>query len=357
MAAGDGRVHRGTTRVGLNATALFEGGSGVQTYVRELLRALGDVDSAAVEGFAVTAIVDRAIAGSVSPPLAARAVRADTGVLRKIQSALPTSGFDVMHGLDVDIPLVARGARRIATIHDLAQLDTPWAFGRSGIVKRRLIEFACRRADTLIAVSDFTAERIRTRFGRDSVVVHEAARPFLGVPAADDVARIRRRMGLPGHFVLHVGNLEPRKDVATLAAACREAGVPLVLAGGAVHTVEVPTGAHALGYVDDTDLAALFAAATVVAYVSRYEGFGLPPIEALACGATVMATRVGALADVAPTGIAFVPIGDVEAQAVRLRELFADGDQRRELAAAGLAESSRLSWASTATKTAAVWRA
>ncbi len=357
MATGDDRVHRGSTRVGLNATALFEGGSGVQTYVRELLRAIGDLEAGELGGCSISAIVDRACAHSVPASIAVRSVRADSGFRRKLVSARPASGCDVVHGLDVDIPWVARGARRIATVHDLSQIDTPWAFGRSGVLKRRFVEFACRRADTLIAVSAFTAERIRAHFGRDCVIVHEAPRQFLAVPGEDDLVRVRRRFALPEAFVLHLGNLEPRKDLATLAAACRAAEVPLVLAGGAVRTVDVPTGAHAIGYVDDADLAALYGVATVVAYVSRYEGFGLPPIEALACGATVMATRVGALGDVAPTGIAFVPIGDADAQASRLRELFADTDQRGDLARAGLAEVRRLSWSSTALQTAAVWRA
>ena len=150
--------------------------------------------------------------------------------------------------------------------------------------------------------------------------------------------------------MLHVGNLEPRKDIPTLARAAAAAGVPLVLAGGHIVTVDAPAGAQLLGHVAAADLPALYAAATVVGYVSRYEGFGLPPIEAMACGATVMATRVGAIAEVAGEGIELVPIGDVAAQAAAIRELVNDPDRRAERRRAGLVAAGKLSWAATAAR-------
>jgi glycosyltransferase involved in cell wall biosynthesis len=156
--------------------------------------------------------------------------------------------------------------------------------------------------------------------------------------------------------VLHVGNLEPRKDVPTLAEACRLADVPLVLAGGAVTTIDAPSGARLLGHVSHDDLPALYASATVVAYVSRYEGFALPPVEAMACGATVVATRVGALPDVAGDGIEFVPIGDAAQQAAVLKELFEDEARRTARRAAAIRAAGALSWDAAARETVAVYR-
>jgi glycosyltransferase involved in cell wall biosynthesis len=144
--------------------------------------------------------------------------------------------------------------------------------------------------------------------------------------------------------------------VPTLARAAAAADLPLVLAGGHIVTVDAPAGAAVLGQVPFADLPALYGAATVVAYVSRYEGFGLPPIEAMACGATVMATRCGALPDVAGDGIEFVAAGDADSQARALRELVRDPERRAERARAGQSAAARLSWTATAHATADVYR-
>jgi glycosyltransferase involved in cell wall biosynthesis len=186
--------------------------------------------------------------------------------------------------------------------------------------------------------------------------VLEAPGPGFAPPDADAIVSVRARYPLPEQFVLHVGNLEPRKDVPTLARAAADAGLPLVLAGGHIVTVDAPAGAILLGQVAPADLPALYGAATVVAYVSRYEGFGLPPVEAMACGATVMATRCGALPDVAGDGIEFVTAGDADAQARALRELVHDMGRREERARAGRAAAARLTWDATARAPVDVYR-
>jgi glycosyltransferase involved in cell wall biosynthesis len=267
-----------------------------------------------------------------------------------------TGPADLVHALDVDLPLRS-GAASVATVHDLSLFDEPSAFGWARRVGKQVTtRRSIRRADAVIAVSAFTAERVKARFGRDSQVVLEAPGPGFAPPSDDVVAAVRARFSLPERFVLHVGNLEPRKDVPTLARAAAAAGLPLVLVGGHIVTVDAPPGAQLLGQVDPEHLPALYATATVVAYVSRYEGFGLPPVEAMACGATVMATRCGALPEVAGDGIEFVPVGDAEAQAIALRDLVNDPARRIERSRAGLAAARRLSWSATAKETVDVYR-
>ena len=338
-------------RIVLNALALRPRGSGVQTYIRELLRALPDW----VDGDLVALVQSDAVS-ELPPRVAAMARRPCDGVRRSLAGLRPIGNADLVHGLDVDLPLRS-GGPTVATVHDLSLLDTPWAYGRlrrnGKLVTTRL---AIRRADALIAVSEFTADRIRHHFGREAVVVHLAPAPGFTPPRPESVVAIRELYGLPAEFVLHVGNLEPRKDVRCLTEACREAGVPLVLAGASIATVDVPAGARLLGYVDGARLSALYAAATVVAYVSRYEGFGLPPLEAMACGAAVMATRVGALPELVDGAVEWVPVGDAAAQAVALRALVADEEHRHALAAAGIAAVSRLTWSETARRTSDVYR-
>ncbi len=317
-------------RVVLNALALHASGSGVQTYCRELLRALpGQIEAELI------AVVQQRATGELPPGVKARARRDCDGVRRTIESLRAPGPADLVHALDVDLPL-RPGAPSVATVHDLSLFDDPDAFGRARRFGKQLTtRRSIRRADAVIAVSSFTAERVRARFRRDAHVVLEAPGPDFAPPAPEAVARVRARYALPERFVLHVGNLEPRKDVPTLAAAAAAAELPLALAGGHIVTVDAPRGAQLLGQVGREDLPALYAAATVVAYVSRYEGFGLPPIEALACGSTVMATRVGALPDIGADAIEFVPIGDVEAQAATLRELANDPSRREERARRG----------------------
>jgi glycosyltransferase involved in cell wall biosynthesis len=339
-------------RIVLNALALHASGSGVQTYCRQLLRALpGQLDAD------VVAVVQKRALGELNDGVRPLTRRDCDGVRRTLESLRSAGPADLVHALDVDLPLRSRAAT-VTTVHDLSLLDEPNAFGWARRVGKQLTtRRSVQRADAVIAVSAFTAERVRAHFARDAQVVLEAPGPEFCPPSHAEIVAVRAKYSLPDPCVLHVGNLEPRKDVPTLAAAAAAAGLPLVLAGGHIVTVDAPAGAQLLGQVPPEDLPALYAAASVVGYVSRYEGFGLPPIEAMACGATVMATRVGAIADVAGEGIELVPIGDVDAQAAAIRDLVNDPDRRADRRRAGLLAAARLSWAATARATVAVYAA
>jgi glycosyltransferase involved in cell wall biosynthesis len=316
-----------------------------------LLRALPSVLDADL-----AAVVQSNAAGELPERVAAIERRPCAGARRILEGLRPVGPASLVHGLDVELPLRA-AVPTVTTVHDLALFDEPGAFTfAKRLGKPYSVRHAIKAADAVIAVSSFTAERVKALFSRDAVVVHEAPGPMFTPPSADAIAAVRARFELPAEFVLYVGNLEPRKDVPTLAGACRTAEVPLVLAGGAIATVDAPAGTRALGHVAHDDLVALYASATVVAYVSRYEGFALPPVEAMASGATVMATRVGALPDVVGDGVEFVPVGDAEQQAKVLRALFADPDRRAERRAAGLAVAAGLTWDAAARGTAAVYR-
>lgn len=337
-------------RIGLNALALRPGGGGVQTYIRELIGALaGGTDAELVAAVQADAV------GELPPGAQARVRPVSAGARRAAAGLRGLGRVDLVHGLDVDLPLRPR-APCVATVHDLAVFDVPWAFPRRRAAGERLIVAqALSRADAVVAVSAFTAARVAERFRRRAVVVPLAAAPHLRPPSPESVAAVRARWGLPPRFVLQVGTLEPRKDVAGLAAACRHAGVPLVVAGAGRGGAGA-SGAVGLGYVAAGDLAALYGAATVVAYWSTYEGFGLPPLEAMACGAPVVASRVGALPEVLADGAALVPAGDQDQLAATLVRLLADPDERATLAEAGRARAAGFSWAATAAATVEVYR-
>ncbi len=297
---------------------------------------------------------------SIERPVAA-------GTRRAIEALRSVGPADVVHGLDVDLPL-RRRSPRVTTVHDLAVFDTPDAFSRyRAMGERLLLTRAIRTADEVIAVSNFTAERIEHHFGRSATVTPLAPsvadrssgpaggaveEPGDGAGGAPDV---RDELGLPERFVLQVATIEPRKDGQLLAAACRRLGLPLVLAGGLDPRCRVPDGAIHLGRVSDADRDRLVDAATVIAYISRYEGFGLPPVEAMARGRPVVATAVGGLPDVVDDGAVLIA-ADVDELERALRQLWLDDDARRHLGDAGRRAAGRLSWGDTAARTIEAYR-
>ena len=168
--------------------------------------------------------------------------------------------------------------------------------------ERALVRHALGRADAIIAVSSFTAERTKALLGLEATVVHSAPSPDMSPPSAAEMGRVQQQYRLPGQFVLHVGNIEPRKDIATLAAACTRVPIPLVLTGHSLWGNRPPDGTVEIGHVPAGDLPGLYGSATLVGYASRYEGFGLPPLEAMACGAPVVSTPVPSIAEIVGDG-------------------------------------------------------
>jgi len=346
-----------TRIVTFNALALQARGSGVQTYIRELMAALclvGPADPGA-DRLQFAAHVQRSESRSLPDCVVPQACADARGSIRVVQGALLDQGAGLFHGLNVELPL-RRRRPLVSTIHDLAVLDTPWAFPKWRVaLETKVLANAMRNADELLAVSDFTASRIKKHFGRTATVTRLAPRPAFAPATADEVEAIRRRQQLPDRFVLHLGTVEPRKNTSGLAHACADVGVPLVLAGSVQLDESLPGRVSRLGYVPDADVPALFGAATIVGYPSKYEGFGLPPIEAMACGAAVVATDVGALPEVLNGAVPLAPADDQPALVALLGDMLNDDAEREVIAQAGRRAVADLHWATTAERTIAVY--
>ncbi|GAA2065749.1 glycosyltransferase family 4 protein [Williamsia deligens] len=277
------------------------------------------------------------------------------GARRAIYGAAPLR-TPVFHGLDVDLPL-AGPRTTVATVHDLSVIDMPSASSRFRAAGENvLVRRALRSADVLIAVSRFTADRIEAIAGRTAHVVELAPAVWARPPSDADVDRVRAAHDLPEQFILQVGTVEPRKNVALVAAAAQELGVPCVLAGGGSRGPDAPASAIGLGYVDVEDLPALYRAATVTAYASHYEGYGLPPVEAMACGGAVVASAVGALPEVVGDGAHLVASDDVDDWVAAMRPLVHDAAARDELTRAAVATMAPITWERTARATVDVYR-
>ena len=324
----------------------------MQTYIRELLKELPNH----IRHVELSALVQRDAVPDVPGIITSQQRPVSNGVVRTAFGLAPDMSADVFHGLDVDLPLVTRSFT-VATVHDTSVIDMPgassWlrAKGEQQLVRRTL-----RKADLLLAVSDFTAERIEAISGRCATVVELAPASWARPPTADEIQAVRTKYQLPERFVLQVGTVEPRKYVGLVACASMDLGLPFILAGAGSRGPDAPRSAIGLGYVDTADLPGLYAAATITAYASKYEGYGLPPVEAMACGGAVVASAVGALPQVVGDGAVLVRSHRVEDWVAAMRPVAFDAPTRAELTSAALAVASTMSWSRTAERTAWAYR-
>jgi len=341
-------------RLGFVATSLRPGGSGVQTYVRELLGALSYLADADLAAF-----VPGDVRGELPSSVREQTVPSSSVWARTASALTPRLGFDLVHGLDKLVPLGGRGPV-VVTIHDLAAYDVPWAFsGHKAALERVLVARSVRRADLVVVPSAFVAARVWERFHRNAFVTPEAPASWARRPTPEEVARARDHFGLPERFVLYVGNVEARKGLEHLTWALEHVELPLVVVGQALARAtpgRLPPLAQVLGWLPSAELPGVFGAATLAVYPSLYEGFGLPPLEAARCGCPVVATKVGALGEVLGDAAVLVPPGDPESLATALVELYSDDERRSELAQRAEERVGRLSWQASALWTLAAYR-
>lgn len=265
--------------------------------------------------------------------------------------------IDVAHATGL-VPC-ATASPLVVTVHDLAFIHDPAKYSRQGArVMTRSLETIKRRADLVICSSGATMrdceaaglapDRLRlVPLGVDVVDV-----------SADDIERVRRRYLLPEEFVLFLGTLEPRKNLARLSAAMGRPDMPgpLVVAGAdgwGDLGIDRNDRTTFLGFIPDADLAPLYAAATVFAYPSEREGFGLPVVEAMAQGTPVVTSIATSTEEVAGGAAVLVDPFDIDDIARGIR---AAADRSDELAAAGRRRASELTWAIAADRTLDVYR-
>lgn len=283
--------------------------------------------------------------------------------------------IDIAHFQYVLPPLLP--CRAVLSIHDISFEFHPEFFRRATLLRMKtLVAFAVRQAHHVITISEFSRQAIlsRYRLPEEKVsAIHNGVSPaFRRLPDTGAVAAVLARHGIRAPYLLAVGNLEPRKNISRLVQAFHllatqnRLGHTLVLAGqdafaaDAIHRQVEALGlagrVRATGYLPEEDLVALYNGADLFVYPSLYEGFGIPPLEAMACGVPVVAARSSSLPEVCGDAALYVdPLSSGE-MAEGIRHVLENSAERAGLIDRGFTRASRFSWQETAAKTAAVYR-
>jgi glycosyltransferase involved in cell wall biosynthesis len=285
------------------------------------------------------------------------------------------AGFDLFHGTNFELPLW-RNRRSVVTIHDLSTLLYPETH-RQPLVRRarRRLPLVAKLATRIITPTESIRREVceHLQVKPDKVVaIPSAARTSFRPMPLRETSVIRKKLGIQEDFLLFVGTLEPRKNLLTLLKAfvqiLRQTSLrpQLVVVGGDgwlmdetvsfLRDSKLEDHLRLTGYLGDQDLRILYSCCRIFIYPSLYEGFGLPPLEAMTCGAPVIAGRVGALQEVLGSAAHFVDPLDVEALAQSIVELLENEERRTQMAANGPPHAARYSWERTAQLTLDLYR-
>jgi glycosyltransferase involved in cell wall biosynthesis len=279
---------------------------------------------------------------------------------------------DLYHFPNFTLPPLARG-RAVVTIHDMSFARFPEFAERKNLdYLSSVIHRTAARADAIVTDSRFSAGEIATilKVSPDRIFpVYLGVTAGYAPPAPDRIAAVRRQLGLDRPYLLTVGTLEPRKNLAFLVDVFERLGDfdgDLVVAGmrgwkfepilHRMHSSPRAARIRYLEYVAEADLPALYAGAELFVLTSYYEGFGLPPLEAMACGTPVVSSTGGSLAEVLGDAAVTLSRFEVEAWLEAIRGLLRDSARRQTLAAAGRRHAAGFSWRETARQTFDIYR-
>jgi glycosyltransferase involved in cell wall biosynthesis len=366
-------------RIGLDGYPLSEPRTGVGHYTLELARALAlaypsdqfelvspkPFDGSVTEGESISNLdfvraKSSSIRGhwwSVGLPLHAR-----------------RASFDVFHGTNFELPLW-RGRRTVLTVHDLSALVYPELHQpRLARRARRRLPLAARLAGAIITPTEAVKLEVCAQFHlkpEKVTAVHEAPRTSFRPLPPGETAETRKRLGVEDDFLLFVGTLEPRKNLLTLLKALDQVlrhtslRPQLVVAGGKgwlmdetfsfINTAGINERLCLTGYLKDDDLRALYSSCKAFVYPSLYEGFGLPPLEAMACGAPVIASRIPTLQETLGDAAVLIEPVDVDGLAKSIIEIFENDERRQAMISAGPEHAAKFSWAKAAQQTYEVY--
>jgi glycosyltransferase involved in cell wall biosynthesis len=365
-------------RIGIDARLAAAPRTGIGSYTANLIEGLAR--GGGPEQFVLFS--DQPLPQPASPRLSSRVLPVPQRLLwtfGALPGACRRARLDLFHGTaNFEVPAFA-GCPLVVTVHDVIPLRCPGAVSRRyRLLFRVLLGRAVRAAARVITVSEFTRRELIGRHpgaaGRVVVVPNGVDPAFCAAADAQADRRVRERHGLAGRYLLFVGVFEPRKNVPLLVDAFEilrhtrpdASDLQLALAGGAgwrgeriaaaVRSRGLDPAVRLLGYVPDDELPALYRGATLAVVPSQYEGFGLPALEAMACGAPVLASDAGALPETVGDAAELFTPGDAGALARRIADLAAAPQRLAALRERGLARAAGFTWDRTAAGTLEVYR-
>jgi glycosyltransferase involved in cell wall biosynthesis len=363
-------------RVAIDARKLHDFGIG--TYIRNLLRHLARIDRDS-EYVLLCQETDAGVAGQVGPNFRAVLEPSPNYSLREqihVPWVLHRERPDVFHAPHYVLPPLTR-CPAVVTIHDCIHLMFPqYLPSRAAYVYARASMWsAARQAHRILTVSEASKRDIIHFFSvppEKVVVVYNAIEErFAATPSEEAIERVRERYQLNHRFVLYVGNIKPHKNLVRLIeafAVLRTRGfdeLKLLIIGDeisrlpalrrAVHSHKLHKHVRFLGYLEDETLAILYRLASVFVFPSLYEGFGLPPIEAMASGTPVVTSNVSSMPEVAGDAAVLVDPYNVESIVEGIARVLRDPALAAELRRKGIARARDFSWARSVARTREVY--
>jgi glycosyltransferase involved in cell wall biosynthesis len=375
-------------RVGLNGLLLESPLSGTATYTRKLVpslaRAAPDVEfsvyvrNGSLNGPRPRNIRLRTPIDRLPGPVGRRASKLlwEEAVLPAVSAARRD---DLIHYLYFAAPALARSPC-VVTVHDLVPLVVPgYHRSRQSAAYARFMAWTARKAAAIITVSDYSRQEIIRVLGvaeeRIHVTYEAAGESFDTDQRPGELDRIRQKYGLPSRYILYLGGAERRKGLETLVRAWNDADRLMQDLETALVIVarfpppdplypDIPALARSLGLrsvhfvevVDEEDKPGLYRSALAFAFPSEYEGFGLPPLEAMACGTPVLTSDATSIPEVVGDAALLVPPGDISAWSSAMSRVAQSETLRAVLQSRGLKRAARFTWERTARETLAVYR-